>query len=118
MKNPTEQEIADAYQREFPGCHIGTPERAFLAFIHVARSHVVGFGWMRQAIGLAWKLADPVGYVDDDQVIKLYAPDAERAERERITAIIRARREQYRVDGWQAQADAMSLLLDKIEKLP
>ena len=39
-------------------------------------------------------------------------------ERARIAAIIRARREQYRVDGWQAQADAMSLLLDKIEKLP
>ena len=37
-------------------------------------------------------------------------------ERERVLTTIRARRQQYRVDGWQPQADAMSLLLDEIEK--
>jgi hypothetical protein len=27
---------------------------------------------MRQAIGLAWKLDDPVGYIDDDRIVELH----------------------------------------------
>lgn len=72
MKNPTELEMVAEYRRVFPLCGIGESERAFLAFVHIARSHGVGYGWMRQAVGLAWKLADPVGYIDDDRVIALH----------------------------------------------
>lgn len=70
--NPTELEIAAVYERAFPASRLTGPERAFLAYIHLARSHGVGYGWMRQAIGLAWKTADPVGYIDDDVIIRLY----------------------------------------------
>ena len=69
VKNPTELEIAAEYKRVFPLCHLSEHERAFLATIYIARSHGVGFGWMRQAVGLAWKVADPIGYIDDDRVI-------------------------------------------------
>jgi len=72
VKNPTELEIAAEYKREFPLCRLSGHERAFLAMIHVARSHGVGFGWMRQAVGLAWKVADPIGYTDDERVIALH----------------------------------------------
>jgi hypothetical protein len=74
MKNPTELEMADAYRREFPLCNLSGPERAFLAFIHLSRrGGAVGYGWMRQAIGMAWKLADPLGYIDDQRIIDLNA---------------------------------------------
>ena len=73
MKNPTELEMVDVYRREFPLSRIGDSERAFLAFVHIARSHGVGWGFMRQAIGLHWKEADPVGYIDDARIRKLFA---------------------------------------------
>jgi len=79
VKNPTEAEMVAEYQRVFSRCTISNHERAFLAFIHIARSHGVGFGWMRQAIGLAWRLADPLGYIDDDRVIALHTPDSKAA---------------------------------------
>jgi hypothetical protein len=28
---------------------------------------------MRQAVGMAWKLADPVGYIDDDRIVALHS---------------------------------------------
>jgi hypothetical protein len=73
-KNPTELELVTEYQRLFGAERLSDSERAFLAFVHICRSHGVGFGWMRQAIGIAWKLADPVGYIDDDRIIELYTP--------------------------------------------
>ena len=72
VKNPTEQEMVAAYAREFPGARIGDHERAFLAFLHIARSHGVGWGFMRQAVGMHWKEADPVGYIDDQRIIDLH----------------------------------------------
>ena len=32
-----------------------------------------GVGWMRQIAGVAWRAADPVGYLDDDRMIALHA---------------------------------------------
>ncbi len=75
MSNPTEQEIADAYQREFPGCLLTASMRVFMTAIHVARSRGVGFGWMRQVVGLAWKLADPYGCIDDERIVALHDAD-------------------------------------------
>ena len=72
MSIPTDQEIIAEYRRQFPGAGLGEHERAFLAIIVLARSHGVGYGWMRQAIGLAWKLDDPVGYIDDDRIVELH----------------------------------------------
>jgi hypothetical protein len=76
MKNPTVEEIANAYRRKFPGCIMTDQERDFLASIHRARSQGVGFGWMREAVGLAYKVADPVGYVDDERLIALHTAPA------------------------------------------
>ena len=73
MKNPTELEMVAAYAREFPGTRIGGHERAFLATVHIARSHGVGWGFMRQAVGMHWKEADAIGYIDDDRVRDLFA---------------------------------------------
>jgi len=76
MKNPTIEEIAKAYYRQFPDCVLSDHERAFLASIHHARSQGVGFGWMRTVVGLAYKVADPDGYIDDERLIALHtAPD-------------------------------------------
>lgn len=72
MKNPTEQEMVAAYTREFPAARLGDHERDFLAHVHLARSRGVGWGFMRQAIGMHWKEADPVGYIDDQRLIDLY----------------------------------------------
>ena len=72
MSDPTEQEMVAAYAREFPQCRLNSHERAFLTLIRVARLNGVGYGWMRQAIGLTWKVADPVGYIDDDRIIELH----------------------------------------------
>lgn len=72
MKNPTELEIAAEFEKTYPLCGINEHERAFLAFIHIARSHGVGYGWMRQAVGIAWKVADPVGYIDDQRIVELH----------------------------------------------
>jgi hypothetical protein len=75
VNDPTEKELEAAYAEQFPRCRIGPAERLFLTFILVARSRGVGYGWMRQAIGIAWKLADPVGYIDDDRIIELHRKD-------------------------------------------
>jgi hypothetical protein len=65
--------MSEEFRRRYPFCTVSVPERAFLAFIRTARSLGVGYGWMRQAIGMAWKLDDPVGYVDDARIVELYA---------------------------------------------
>ena len=72
MKNPTEQEMVAAYAREFPMAYVGAHERDFLAFLHLSRSRGVGWGFMRQAVGMHWKEADPIGYIDDQRVIELH----------------------------------------------
>jgi hypothetical protein len=46
----------------------------FLDAVADARRRGVGFGWMRQAIGIAWRLKDPVGYMDDERIRDLFAP--------------------------------------------
>lgn len=66
---PTEKQIAEAFEGAFPLCPLNGRERAFLAFISIARSSGVGYGWMRQAVGLAWKVEDPVGYIDDQRLV-------------------------------------------------
>jgi hypothetical protein len=71
MSIPTRLDIAAEFIRQFPRCRLTYDEHVFLQMIHVARSNGVGYGWMRQAIGLAWKLDDPVGYIDDERLIAL-----------------------------------------------
>lgn len=75
MRNPTEEECVLAFRKAYGG-QIGGHERAFFAFLHIARSHGVGYGFMRQAIGLAWRLADPVGYIDDARLLELADGDS------------------------------------------
>lgn len=72
MNPPTAHEIAAAFRREFPRCVFGAMEQAFLLSVHLARKSGMGYGWMRQAIGIAWKLEDPVGYIDDARIIELH----------------------------------------------
>jgi hypothetical protein len=76
VKNPTELEIAAEFKRQFPIAHLSESERAFLAFIHIARAHGIGYGWMRQAVGIAWRVADPVGYIDDERIVEWQAARA------------------------------------------
>jgi len=72
MNNPTELKMVEIYRREFPQAQLSSHERSFLAFIHIARAQGVGYGWMRQAIGVIWKEADPVGYIDDERLIEIH----------------------------------------------
>jgi len=83
MTNPTELQMVAAFRDAFPLCSVSEHERAFLAFVHIARSHGVGYGWMRQAIGIAWKLADPFGYLDDERLVSLHATATDKAEAKR-----------------------------------
>lgn len=71
MKSPTATEIEATMRQEFPGLIALPCEKTFLAAVAHARSHGVGYGWMRQAIGFAWKAEDPVGYIDDARLIEL-----------------------------------------------
>ena len=75
MSIPTELELIAEYKRKFSLCAISNSERAFLAMLSLARSHGVGYGFMRQAVGIAWKLEDPIGYIDDDRIISLHRED-------------------------------------------
>lgn len=71
MSIPTAEQIETAFIREFPRCMLTERERAFLDELVLARARGIGYGWMRQAIGMAWKLDDSVGYIDDDRLIAL-----------------------------------------------
>ena len=73
MTTPTRKDIVEAFAREFPGCPLGHAEHAFLSFLVAAREQGVGYGWMRQAIGIAWKCEDPLGYLDDERIIGLWS---------------------------------------------
>lgn len=76
MSVPTELEIVAEFRRQFPLLRPTDAERAVLAYLHIARSHGVGYGWMRQALGIAWKLEDPIGYIDDERLIGLHVGEA------------------------------------------
>lgn len=71
---PNGPEIVAEFARRFPECRLSEDERRFLSSINVAAWAGVGYGFMRQAIGLTWKLHDPVGYIDDERIIELHAP--------------------------------------------
>jgi len=71
---PTPIQIVEEMKREFPMCSVTIAELAFLNALVEARRSGVGFGWMRQAIGIAWRLKDPRGYMDDSRIIEMYAP--------------------------------------------
>ena len=60
--------------KQFPHAHFSDAEREFIVHLCDARSRCVGYGWMRQMIGIAWRLSDPIGYIDDDRIRELYAP--------------------------------------------
>ena len=75
MSPPNAEQILAAWQAEFPDApallRTTFAEDFFLAVIHLARTQGVGYGWMRQAIGIAWKLEDPNGYFDDAKLLGL-----------------------------------------------
>jgi hypothetical protein len=66
------EQLIEVYRRTFPSYKLTDSERAFLATIHTQRSAGTGYGWMRQAIGMAWKVADQYGYMDDDRLVELH----------------------------------------------
>lgn len=74
MSIPTLTEVREAYLERFGRVPFTHHEWDAIRDILRARQAGVGYGWMRQAIGIIWKLDDPRGYLDDERLIELHTP--------------------------------------------
>jgi hypothetical protein len=65
-------EFIDEWERQ-TGMRATPAERRFIEAMREARMGGVGYGWMRQVIGVEWKHVDQIAYIDDDRIREMSA---------------------------------------------
>lgn len=68
---PSVEASLAAWASQAPGLRVSPAECEFIAAMRRAAAFGVGYGWMRQIIGVEWRHVDPVGGIDDDVVAEL-----------------------------------------------
>lgn len=70
---PSVEDALAAWTAQNPAlCHVTAAEHDFIAAMRAAATAGVGYGWMRQMVGIEWRHRDPVGGLDDEELLLIY----------------------------------------------
>ncbi len=73
---PSVEEFLETWKAQDPSrCRVTRQEFAFIIARRSARASGVGYGWMRQILGIEWRHADPISGLDDEELLRIYGID-------------------------------------------